>query len=287
VTPSAQGVAIRSVATAAASRLLYARLARATSDRPGWKRKNYRGAVVDLAGGAALSTTAVAAVLLDSGIAPRLRAAAALAGATAAVAGALDDARGSGAARGFRGHLGALCRGEITTGTVKIAGIGVGGLTAGLLAVDGPWSRRVAGGLLVAGSANLANLLDLRPGRTLKASLVALTPVLVARKDCSAGRRIGAAAAGASAGLLAPDLHERTMLGDAGANCLGALAGVAFAAGAPARRLYGALGVVVALTAASEVVSFSKVIDASPPLRWFDRLGGIANRANRANRADA
>jgi hypothetical protein len=273
-------VAIRSVATAVAARLLYAGLARVVSGRPGWTRKNYRGAVVDLAGGAALSTTAVAAVLLDSRVESRLRVAGGLAGGAAAVAGALDDARGSGSARGFRGHLGALRRGEITTGAVKIAGIGIGGVAAGALAVDGPWSRRVAGGLLVAGSANLANLLDLRPGRSLKSALVALTPILLAGKGVSPGRRIGAAAAGASAGLLAPDLHERTMLGDAGANGLGALAGIAIAAGAPARRIYGALAAVVALTAASEVVSFSKVIDAWPPLRWFDRLGRVANGAD-------
>ena len=33
------------------------------------------------------------------------------------------------------------------------------------------------------------------------------------------------------------------------------------------------LGVLLALNLASEVVSFSQVIDATPPLRWLDRLG--------------
>jgi hypothetical protein len=62
------------------------------------------------------------------------------------------------------------------------------------------------------------------------------------------------------------------MLGDAGANGLGALLGLALLRRAPERR-EAALGVLAALTAASEVVSYSRVIDAVPPLRWVDRLG--------------
>jgi hypothetical protein len=62
------------------------------------------------------------------------------------------------------------------------------------------------------------------------------------------------------------------MLGDAGANGLGALLGLALLQHAPQRRGT-ALGVLAALTLASEVVSYSRVIDAVPPLRWVDRAG--------------
>ncbi|MEZ5137867.1 MAG: hypothetical protein R2711_03570 [Acidimicrobiales bacterium] len=79
--------------------------------------------------------------------------------------------------------------------------------------------------------------------------------------------------AGAAAGLLPADLAERSMIGDTGANALGAALGVAavLALGPGARDVVAL--VLLALTLASEVVSFSRVIDATPPLRAADRLG--------------
>ena len=62
------------------------------------------------------------------------------------------------------------------------------------------------------------------------------------------------------------------MLGDAGANALGAVLGLALLQRAPVRP---ALAALVAVTAVSEVVSYSRVIDAVPPLRWVDRAGGL------------
>src|SRR5690625_6514980 len=63
------------------------------------------------------------------------------------------------------------------------------------------------------------------------------------------------------------------MLGDAGANVLGAAVGTAAARStAPPARL-GMLALVVALNLASETVSFSTVIERTPVLRALDRLG--------------
>jgi len=78
---------------------------------------------------------------------------------------------------------------------------------------------------------------------------------------------------GAAAALLPEDLGERAMLGDAGANALGALLGVAAAASLsrPARLVL--LAAITGLTAASEVVSFTAVIERTPALRWLDMLG--------------
>ena len=44
--------------------------------------------------------------------------------------------------------------------------------------------------------------------------------------------------------------------------------------------------VLLALNVAAELVSFSRVIDAVPPLRWFDRLGrcAAARRSRRRRR---
>jgi hypothetical protein len=209
----------------------------------------------------------------------------AIAAAGAGAFGAYDDVagqrEGQRSSKGLRGHARALARGQVTAGAVKVVGIGIVGLTAGALAGHGPGpadprtpGRRpvtalgaraasaLLDGALVAGSANLLNLFDLRPGRALKVGLLAAVAL-----DAPGP-------AGAAAALLPGDLRERAMLGDAGANGLGAALGVALVRRLPrSRDRAAALAVVTALTAASEVVSFSRVIEAVPPLRALDRVG--------------
>ena len=265
----------RPVAVMLAARAVYEAGAAFTAGRGSWERRNYRGGTASMAAGPVLAATALAAVVADPGIDAPVRRAALLAGAAAAAAGALDDRHGSAQARGLRGHLGALRRGRLTTGTVKLGVIGAAGLAAGAM-LPGPPARRMLAGGVVAASANLANLLDVRPGRALKAALVAVAPLWPA---ADGGGRLARVTGAVAAGLLPPDLQERAMLGDTGANCLGALVGVAFAAGAPPRRLATAFGVLAAATALSELVSFSRVIDATPPLRWLDRLGRLQRPA--------
>lgn len=250
------------------------RLGAARGAAPQWsRRRNYRGHTVSLRGGVAVVFGALGGVAAGGRADRRLHEAALLAGGMAAIAGVFDDLAGSGSARGFRGHVGALHRGDVTTGTVKLAAIGCAGLAAGWRLADGRAVRRLAAGAVVAASANLANLLDLRPGRALKAVLVVSTPVVLSRGH---GAAVAAAVAGVAAGTMRDDLRERTMLGDGGANCLGALVGVALVAGASTRRVVTELAACVALTVASELVSFSRVIDRTPVLRWFDRLGRAA-----------
>ena len=63
------------------------------------------------------------------------------------------------------------------------------------------------------------------------------------------------------------------MLGDAGANALGAMLGTAAAIALPRTARVAVLAAIAGLTAASEAVSFTKVIERTPPLRWLDMLG--------------
>lgn len=220
-----------------------------------WQRTNYRGVPVSLTSGPALAL----ALGLASGLPQPAAAVAAFAGSGC---GALDDRVGSASDRGLRGHLQALRTGRVTTGVVKVFGLGAAGLASAVLL---PGRRTpvqaLLAGAVVAGSANLINLLDLRPGRALKAGLAG---ALVLRQP---------AAAGVAAALLPADLRERQMLGDTGANALGAVLGLAFVQHSGPRGTTLALLGLTWLTAASEVVSFSAVIEAVPALRALDRLG--------------
>lgn len=190
-----------------------------------------------------------------------------------ALLGLLDDLGGAGQSGGFRGHLRSLARGELTTGGVKLLfGAALSVVVVAASTEGRSLGRLVGDAALVALAANLANLLDRAPGRVLKSALVAFAVLLVgagAEPDLAGVALV----LGAAAALLLPDVRERAMLGDTGANVVGAALGLGVVvACSPGVRLV-ALVAVAALNLASEVVSFSRVIDATPPLRWLDRAG--------------
>jgi UDP-GlcNAc:undecaprenyl-phosphate/decaprenyl-phosphate GlcNAc-1-phosphate transferase len=268
--------AAAAAAAASAARLAYA----AANHRPPggtktWSRTNHRGEPVTLLEGPALTLGAIAGVLAQAGLGPaagtaRSGAAMVVAGAGAAAFGAYDDLAGSGDRRGFRGHLGALRQGEVTTGTVKLGGIGVTGIVSAALAGGSPGDMVINAGL-VAGGANLLNLFDLRPGRAIK--VAAASGALISAAGSRTGSGTGVAVPlAAGVALLPEDLGERAMLGDCGANALGAMLGAA-AAGLPRPTRIALLAAIAGLTAASEKVSFTKVIERTPALRWLDMLG--------------
>ena len=275
-----------------------------------WERTNFHGVTVSLRGGVAMAGAAVASAAVASALSDQPRAA--LGGVVASLGGGLagyiDDVDqgahdGGKVAKGLKGHLRALAHGQVTTGVIKIAGIGASALAASALvgskatSVSGKAADLALNTVLIAGTANLANLLDLRPGRALKATVLvaaplsyfscaaAKTPASGASGAASATPAAPASASGASAqrllasGLnaaaitaLVEDLQETTMLGDTGANAAGALLGTSLAANDSWKlRLGTALGV-VGLILASEKVSFSKVIAANPALNWLDQL---------------
>ncbi|MEY9863322.1 UDP-GlcNAc:undecaprenyl-phosphate GlcNAc-1-phosphate transferase [Catenulispora sp. GAS73] len=258
--------------------------ARPPGGRERWVRKNNRGREVTLLEGPAVALGIAAAALLVPGLSASVRLAGCGAALGAGAVGLYDDLNERGAAKGFRGHLSALAHGEVTTGAVKILGIGATGLAAGAVIRRDPLDRVLAG-LVVAGAANVVNLFDLRPGRATKAAVIGaggglLREVLTSK---SSSGLFTAAALGAAAALLPEDLGEQAMLGDCGANALGAALGVAAAARASRPGLVALATGLVALTAASEKVSFTKVIAATPPLRALDEWGRIPKRNETAD----
>ncbi len=248
-------------------------------DPPGgaarWTRTNHRGEPISLLEGPAVAAGLVAGALAGAGDG-RTCAATALATAGAGAFGLVDDLAEDTSTRtkGLRGHLGALAQGRLTTGGLKVLGIGATSLLAAAVGTRRRGSAAahtadvVVNGALVAGTANLVNLLDLRPGRALKASALLSLAVVTGAAGGATGAVLGAAGAAARG-----DLGEQDMLGDGGANALGALVGSQWALGAPRPVRLAALAGVVGLTLASEKVSFSAVIERTPWLRSVDELG--------------
>jgi hypothetical protein len=159
--------------------------------------------------------------------------------------GFLDDALG-GRERGFREHL----RARRTTGVLKAVGIPLVGLLR---------TRSPSGALLVALSANLLNQLDTKPGRCLKAYLLAALPLR--------------APVGLAVLLLPYDLRERVMLGDAGSNALGAVLGLKSVDRFHGFSRWAAIGTLAALNLLGERTSLGRLIERTPGLRELDRLG--------------
>jgi len=249
----------------------------------GLVRQNYRGASLAFPLGAILVTAALVALaplaFLDDRadlklLAPELRRwMPYLLGV--ALLGFLDDALGRGEAvgapRGWRGHARALRAGSLSTGAVKA----VGALALAAYVVSGrgleSW-RYLADVALLILATNLFNLLDLRPGRaekglTLLGAGLCLGAWTIAPLELL-GIFVGPVLVGAFL-----TLRERAMLGDTGANLVGAIAGVWLLTtlGEGGRLL--ALAIVAGLTIYGELRSISATIDSVPPLRWLDSLG--------------
>ena len=256
-----------------------------TFDAPLFLRENVRGRQVPTAAGvviavAVLAVEAVVTVLDALGVdvdADTIggRRLVVLAAVGFCLLGLLDDLAGAGQSGGFRGHLRALAGGRVTTGALKLFGgaaLAIVVVAAGT--VDRPLGQLIADAALVALAANLGNLLDRAPGRVGKCVLVAAA-VLFAATGFGPELAGVALVVGAGAGLLIPDLRERCMLGDAGANVLGAAVGVGVVLACSTGVRLVVLVAVALLNVASEAVSFSRVIERVAPLRALDRLGRV------------
>jgi UDP-N-acetylmuramyl pentapeptide phosphotransferase/UDP-N-acetylglucosamine-1-phosphate transferase len=266
--------------------LLATRLLRMTTYRlfasPLLERENYRGAPIATAGGllivlAVLFVEAGRAIVgaIGIGAEPGLDVARSLtlfAVLGFGLLGLVDDVLGAGDARGFRGHVGAALRGQITTGFAKLTGGGA--LAIVLVASPGfvTGRRLIVDAVLIALCANLANLLDRAPGRVIKVAVGSYVPLALVLGGGAVGVAVAPVMGGAVA-LLGDDLREHLMLGDTGANVLGGVLGLAVVLGCGDAVRYTTLAVVLALNVASEFVSFSAVIRRVAPLRALDMLG--------------
>lgn len=247
------------------------------------RSRNYRGLDIPAAGGLAvllgflsgLGLIAVIHVVASGSLRLALAAAAAQpmagAGLGFGLLGLWDDLAGQPGERGWRAHLAAARRGRATAGAIKVLG---GGILAFVLVAPGSGNapKAMLHAAVIALCANLFNLLDLRPGRASKVSLVAFGGLLAAGGPVAPGL---AAAGGAVVAFLPYDLREKAMLGDVGANALGAIIGFGVVATASGIIELIVAVVLVGLQVLGDRPGLSAIIDRIPPLRRFDRLGRV------------
>lgn len=193
------------------------------------------------------------------------------------VAGLFDDTQPQ-LVRGLMAHARAMARGRLTSGILKMVAIAV----AATVVVDA--TRGLSLGVLVgipfiAGTANLWNLLDVAPGRSIKFFLLAAIGILVAIVLLGLCVTCGFSVfliTGLAAALVALpfDLRESAMLGDGGSNVLGFLVGAGLFLRLSTTWLWIGLGAVLVLTLLAETITLSRIIRAAP-IRWFDDLGRV------------
>lgn len=184
--------------------------------------------------------------------------------------GLIDDLLGNRESTGFKGHIGAIFRGKLTTGGLKAIGItAVAVLSVALLSSS--LIEVIGNALLIALFVNTMNLLDLRPGRALKVYIPLQLFFVFA--SYSAFGTSSAALVGLAAVMLGPDLREEIMLGDTGSNILGGVLGFFTVATFDWNVKLPLIAVLLLLQLLTEKYSITAVIERVPVLRVLDNLG--------------
>jgi UDP-N-acetylmuramyl pentapeptide phosphotransferase/UDP-N-acetylglucosamine-1-phosphate transferase len=187
-----------------------------------------------------------------------------------ALLGLADDALG-GPARGWRGNLAALRAGRIDTGALKAVGT-LGLALFVMLGRAGDSGRFLLGAAVLSLSTNAFNLIDLRPGRAIKALVLLGAGLTIASGALRPLWALGLFA-GPALVLGVYDLRERGMLGDTGANLLGALAGAWMVLTLSVSGMIVALALLVLFTVYGEFRSISALVERAPVLRHLDSIG--------------
>jgi UDP-GlcNAc:undecaprenyl-phosphate/decaprenyl-phosphate GlcNAc-1-phosphate transferase len=255
--------------------------------RPPFMRTNYRDVSIPTAAGVVVAfalvlVEAVRAVMGAAGVqdppgldGPRVATIIAVLGFAAL--GLLDDLTGTTNVRGIIGHLKALGRGELTSGALKMfMGIATALVAAAALAPE-HLGTLVVDAAIICLAANFFNLLDVRPGRAGKVSVVVF--VLLALGAAFDTALVSAAVAvGAGVALMLDDVRERLMLGDAGSNAIGAAIGAGLVTQLEGSGAVAVLIAFAVLNVLSEFTSFSTIIERVAPLRAFDMIGRRAHQ---------
>ncbi|TZE83431.1 hypothetical protein [Calorimonas adulescens] len=184
--------------------------------------------------------------------------------------GFIDDVLGDASAKGLKGHISRLLKGELTTGGLKAI---MGLLVAVFISVSLSRSMRefIVDTMIITLTTNFLNLLDLRPGRSIKGFLLII--LFVVATSFTGNMVIIMPLLCAVLIYMLDDLKANSMLGDTGSNMLGVSAGLIFAAfGSWSAKLIW-LVFLIFIHIYTEKYSLSKLIEHNKALRFLDDLG--------------
>lgn len=185
--------------------------------------------------------------------------------------GLLDDTIGTDEYKGFKGHIGAFFRGELTTGNIKALLGAFIGLYVSFYISDNIVEILI-NTITIALFTNLMNLFDLRPGRAIKLFLlVSVFNLLVSKTKIEA--YIIVSLYGILASYIGYDLRAMAMMGDTGSNVLGYSLGYYVANNFPPSWKLIIIFILIFINLLSEKKSFSKIIENNRVLNFIDQLG--------------
>lgn len=185
-------------------------------------------------------------------------------------AGVLDDIIGNRDVSGLKGHFKSLLKGDLTTGGFKALFGGFVGVIISI-AISKNVIDIVINTLIIALSTNLMNLLDLRPGRAIKAYLLIVTTLFLTLVGYVKALPL----------LIVPnvlayfshDLKARAMMGDTGSNVLGISIGILVVLGYSLKVRLLWLVFLILIHLITEKYSLTKIIEKNKFLNYIDKLG--------------
>ena len=190
---------------------------------------------------------------------------------TMATIGLIDDLIGNRDSTGFKGHIKSLLKGKLTTGGFKAI---IGGLISLLIGslLSANIVEILVNALIIALFTNLINLLDLRPGRSLKGFLcVSILFIIIGlQKEI---RIILISVIAYVIGYFPQDIKAKSMMGDVGSNTLGVVLGIVTAISFTLTLKYVILLLLILIHIVAEKYSITEIIKKNSVLNFIDELG--------------
>lgn len=243
--------------------------------RVGYTRKNFSGKLIPVSSGILIPLVFLIEYLIFKNLSNQYRVLPFLIAIIGmSFLGLLDDLFGDRSIGGFKGHFGELKKGHITTGVLKALGGGVLSLFI-VRFFENNIIINFLDALLLVLFINMFNLLDTRPGRTLKVFLFFsfIIFIMIFNTESIVLINLTALFIGIALALIKTDLSGRSMMGDVGSNSLGAIIGLSFVIifGIIPKIIFLILLILIHLF--TEKYSITEAISKVKILDYLDKLG--------------